>query len=185
MNYTPPYIDPRAKYVEGSHPATMEPEDLLRQCEILTGRVAGPGGQHRNKTDSAVFIRHSPTALETQATERRSQHENRRVALWRIRVKLAIRCRTAVNRDRHRPSELWCRRRQGAKLPVSPTHEDYPALLAEALDVVTARRFDIAGAAAVLGITMSQLSRLIRHEKHAFAMLNEGRESTGLPRLRS
>ncbi|MDA0802496.1 MAG: peptide chain release factor-like protein [Planctomycetota bacterium] len=185
MTYTPTYTDPRAKYVDGVHPATLEPEVLLPLCEIQTGRVSGPGGQHRNKTDSAVWIRHVATDLETQATERRSQHENRRVALWRIRVKLAIRCRTAVDRDRHKASALWCRRRQGSKLPVSATHQDYPALLAEALDVVTARRFDIAGAAAVLGVTMSQLSRLIRHEKHAFAMLNDGREATGLPRLRS
>ena len=42
-----------------------------------------------------------------------------------------------------------------------------------------------AGAAGILGVTMSQLSRLIRHERHAFAKVNEGREACGLTRLRS
>lgn len=185
MSYTPPFVDSRARYVDGPHPASLEDADLLTQCEVQTGRVSGPGGQHRNKTESAVWIRHIATDLDTQATERRSQHENRRVALRRIRLKLAIRCRTITGRDNHKPSELWRRRRQGTKLPVSHDHEDYAPLLAEALDVITARRFDIAGAAAVLGVTMSQLSRLVRHEGLAFSMLNEGRESTGLPRLRS
>lgn len=185
MSYTPPFTDTRARYVEGLHPAMLEDDALLAQCEIQTGRVSGPGGQHRNKTESAVWIRHVATDLDTQATERRSQHENRRVALRRIRLKLAIRCRTVTGRDNHRPSELWCRRRQGTKLPVAHEHEDYAPLLAEALDVITARRFDVAGAARVLGVTMSQLTRLVRHEGLAFAMLNEGRESTGLPRLRS
>ena len=68
---------------------------------------------------------------------------------------------------------------------MNPEHEDYPALLAEALDVVTVRRYDMAGAAGILGVTMSQLSRLIRHERHAFAKVNEGREACGLTRLRS
>ena len=42
----------------------------------------------------------------------------------------------------------------------------------------------MAGAAKILGITMSQLSRLVHHHPPAFAMLNEGRESVGLPPLR-
>ncbi|MDA1007822.1 MAG: peptide chain release factor-like protein [Planctomycetota bacterium] len=179
------YVDPRAKYLKGIHPATLEEETLLAQCEFRFGRVSGPGGQHRNKTETATWIKHIPTEFETQATERRSQHENKQMAIFRIRIKLAIRCRTLLDRDCHYASELWKRRRLGEKLTVNPHHEDYPALLAEALDVITARRFDVAGAAGLLGITMSQLTRLVRHEKHAFAMLNEGREQVGLVKLRS
>jgi hypothetical protein len=68
---------------------------------------------------------------------------------------------------------------------VNPEHEDFPALLSEALDVVVARRYDVAGAAGILGITMSQLTRLIRQERHAFARINEGREAIGLSKLKS
>jgi hypothetical protein len=107
------------------------------------------------------------------------------MALRRLRMRLAIRARTPTSRDGHQQSELWRRRRQGSKMPVNPEHADYPALLAEALDVVVARRFDVAGAAGVLGLTMSQLSRLVSHDRHAFARVNEGREAVGLRPLRS
>src|SRR5690606_15424292 len=132
-----------------------------------------------NKVETAVWIQHTPTGIETQATERRSQAQNRHVAIFRLRLKLAIRVRTWVSRDRHRPSALWNERRQGEKMPVNPGHRDYPALLAEALDVIVARGYDVAGAAGILGITMSQLARLVRHEKHALATVNEGRERKG------
>jgi hypothetical protein len=185
MAYRPPFVDERSILVEGQHPATLEEDAFLAQCEIETGRVSGPGGQHRNRVDTAVWIKHVPTGVETHATERRSQRQNRSMAIFRLRVKLACNVRTVVNRDRHEPSELWKRRRQGEKLPVNPENPDYPALLAEALDLIVARRYDIAGAAGILGVTMSQLTRLVRNERHAFARINEGREAIGLTRLRS
>ncbi|MFZ9914415.1 MAG: peptide chain release factor family protein [Phycisphaerales bacterium] len=185
MAYRPPYIDERAINITGPHPATLEEPVFLSQCSIETGRVAGPGGQHRNRVDTAVFIKHVPTGVETHATERRSQAQNRHKAIFRLRLKLACNVRTLTSRDRHQVSELWARRRQGEKMPVNPEHEDFPALLAEALDVIVARRYDVAGAAGLLGITMSQLTRLVRNDRRAFARINEGREAIGLPKLRS
>jgi hypothetical protein len=185
MAYRPPYIDDRVTTIEGPHPSTLEDAAFLAQCEIDTGRVSGPGGQNRNRVDTAVWIKHVPTQIDTHATERRSQAQNRHVAIFRLRLKLACKVRTITNRDAHKPSELWRTRRQGEKMPVNPEHHDYPALLAEAMDVVTARRFDVAGAAGILGITMSQLTRLIRHQRHAFALVNDGREAIGLTKLRS
>lgn len=170
--------------VKAPHPATLPDEELLKECEMRFGRSAGPGGQHRNKVETAAAFVHVPTGIKAGAGERRRQTENRSKALRRLRLKLAIGARTRVDPDRHRPSELWRSRRQGRKMSVNPHHKDYPALLAEALDVVFARRFDVAGAAGVLGITMSQLARLIRHERHAFAQINEGRAAQGLPPLR-
>lgn len=167
-----------------SHPAAIPDEDLLKQCEIAFGRTSGPGGQHRNKVETAVTITHKPTGIDGFASERRKQYENRQMALRRLRLKLAMNHRTAVHPQRHRPTELWERRRQGEKMSVNPGHKDYPALLAEALDVITARRFDVAGAAGLLGITMSQLAKLVRHEKHAFTLVNQGRTDRGLPALK-
>ena len=182
--YRPPFVDPAFRMVDAPHPATVEEDELLRECEFSTGRVGGPGGQHRNRVDTAVFVVHRPTGIEAQATERRSQAENRRMAIRRLRRKLASHVRTLASRDTHACSDLWKRRRQGNKLPVNPDHEDYPGLLAEALDLIVARRYDMAGAAALLGVTMSQLSRLVHHDKGAFAKMNAGREACGLPPLR-
>lgn len=47
--------------------------------EIRTQRGSGPGGQHRNKTDSCVFMVHRPTGISAQATGK-CQHQNRRIA---------------------------------------------------------------------------------------------------------
>ena len=171
----------RATY---AHPAALPPDTLVKQCELEFGRGSGPGGQHRNKVETAVTITHQPTGMTASATERRSQSQNRHRAIWRLRVRLAIEHREPVDRHRHQASELWRSRRQGEKLSVNPEHEDYPGLLAEALDVIMARDGDVAGAAGLLGVTMSQLVKLLRHEKHAMAMVNQERVRRGLPPLR-
>jgi hypothetical protein len=170
--------------VAAPHPATISDEALLRQCEVTFGRHSGPGGQHRNRVETAVRLAHQPTGIIGAAAERRQQTVNRSMALRRLRLKLALSVRTKVHPERHRPSELWQSRRQGRQISVNPKHRDYPALLAEALDVIVARRFDVAGAAGVLGISMSQLAKLVRHEKQAFALVNRGRTGRGLPALK-
>ncbi len=162
----------------------LSDEALLAECEVHFGRAGGPGGQHRNKVETAVSILHKPTQVLAKASERRKQFDNRRVALRRLREKLARNVRRQIDRNRYQPTELWRQRRQGERMPVNPAHRDYPALLAEALDVIVARDFDVAGAAGLLGVTMSQLARLVRHDRAAFAMVNDGRVKQGLPALK-
>jgi protein subunit release factor B len=64
-------------------------EALLAECEVAFFTGGGPGGQHRNKTESAVRLLHRPTGLLVTATERRSQAQNRAAALERLRERLA------------------------------------------------------------------------------------------------
>ncbi|MGC3996638.1 MAG: peptide chain release factor-like protein [Anaeromyxobacter sp.] len=63
-------------------------EALLAQCEETFFVASGPGGQHRNKTESGVRLVHGPTGLVVTATERRSQLQNRGAALERLRERL-------------------------------------------------------------------------------------------------
>lgn len=166
------------------HPATLSDEELVKQCDWTFDRSSGPGGQHRNKVETAAMLVHKPSGISASAGERRRQIENRSKALKRLRLKLAIHVRSNPRPKYYTPSELWISRRQGKQLSINPDHRDYPALLAEALDLVVARKFDVAGAAGVLGVSMSQLAKLIRHNKHAFALINEGRTARGLPALK-
>lgn len=61
---------------------------LLGECEETFFTAGGPGGQHRNKTESAVRLVHRPTGVTVTATERRSQAQNRAAALARLRERL-------------------------------------------------------------------------------------------------
>jgi hypothetical protein len=69
---------------------------LLAQCAVDTYRASGPGGQKRNKTSSAVRLRHGPSGLQVIAEESRSQHENRARALKRLRQTFFLRLRAEV-----------------------------------------------------------------------------------------
>jgi protein subunit release factor B len=63
-------------------------DDLLRECEIETFRASGPGGQHVNKTESAVRLRHTPSGLVVTSQQERSQHRNKALCLQKLRKKI-------------------------------------------------------------------------------------------------
>src|SRR6516165_5325240 len=72
---------------------------LLAQCAVDTYRASGPGGQKRNKTSSAVRLRHPPSGLLVIAEESRSQHENRARALRRLRQALYLKWRDELSAE--------------------------------------------------------------------------------------
>ncbi|MBM3970558.1 MAG: peptide chain release factor-like protein [Planctomycetes bacterium] len=165
------------------HPAALDSKDLLRVCSQRRTRRSGPGGQHRNKVETAVVLVHDPTGIQAEANERRSQSENREIALFRLRVRLAVEFRTVRSFDAI-PSELWRSRCRGGRISVNPTHLDFPALLAEALDVLTLCDFNQASAAISLGCSGSQLVKLLKEERSAFELLNRERATRGMLRLK-
>lgn len=166
-----------------SHPASLEPTALLRECSERRLRRSGPGGQNRNKVETAVVLRHEPTGIEAEANERRSQAENRQVALSRLRIRLAVEFRT-VRLAESMPSDLWQSRCRNGRVSVNPSHPDFPMLLAEALDVLAMCGFEHLSSASLLGCTGSQLVKLLKDERSAFDRLNRERVARGMPRLK-
>jgi len=66
----------------------MDLEELEQQCDIEFARTGGPGGQHRNKAETAVRVTHRPTGIVIVASEHRSQYRNRLAALQRLEERL-------------------------------------------------------------------------------------------------
>ncbi|ACG74706.1 Class I peptide chain release factor [Anaeromyxobacter sp. K] len=79
---------PEALRAEARRALALSDEALLAECDESFFVGGGPGGQHRNKTESGVRLVHRPTAITVTATERRSQLQNRGAALERLRARL-------------------------------------------------------------------------------------------------
>ncbi|HMC10717.1 MAG TPA: peptide chain release factor-like protein [Pirellulaceae bacterium] len=165
------------------HPAALPPDVLLADCDVERTRRGGPGGQHRNKVETAVVIKHQPTGVQGAASERRSQDLNRQAAVQRLRVNLALKVRQPVEPGQS-SSEAWHSRVRARQIAVSSNHADFPALLAEALDRLTACDWEVATAAACLGVTTSQLTKFLQREPEAGALLNRQRAARQLRPLR-
>lgn len=163
------------------HPSCQSTKSLLRECQITRTRAGGPGGQHRNKVESAIVVTHS-SGIAGQASERRSQHENRNVAVFRLRVNLAIQLRCEPPQPS--PDSLWESRCRGGKISVAADNDDFPCLLAQALDFVVQENYQLADAAKKLGCSTSQLIKLLKIENLAFQMVNSERKKIGLSTLK-
>ena len=165
------------------HPAALDGEQLLAECDMRRLRRSGPGGQHRNKVETAVVLHHRPTGVSAEANERRSQAENRSAALFRLRVNLALQVRRMCG-PRYAPSTLWQSRCAGGRISVNESHADFPAVLAEALDVIASREAEVKTAATTLGCTASQLVKLLKRQSRALALVNRWRSERDLHPLK-
>jgi protein subunit release factor B len=79
-------------------------EALERDCDLEFFIAGGPGGQHRNKVETAVRLTHRPSGLVVTATERRSQSANRDAAYERMAEKLEAMQRVKKKRRATKPS---------------------------------------------------------------------------------
>jgi hypothetical protein len=150
---------------------------LLAQCEVDTYRASGPGGQKRNKTSSAVRLRHQPSGLMVIAEESRSQHQNRQRALARMRQALFLEIRQDLPKEqlqagglRAALQEIWPS--SNSRLALARKDARFWPAVGLVLDVLQAAEARVSTAACALGISTANLVDFLRMDSKVWQEAN-------------
>ncbi len=158
----------------------MDDSALLAQCDVNLYKASGPGGQHRNKVTSAVRLVHRASGIGAGASESRSQHENRRMALRRLRMQIACKVRRPLDAETCLEGR-WIRptvvaeclftvrggqARGRGRLEIGRKDHRFWEVAACLLDLLEAFDGRLAEAAKPLGITTSNLATVLQSDRH-------------------
>jgi hypothetical protein len=165
---------------------------LLAQCDLHTYKSSGPGGQHRNKVSSAVRLMHRPTHISAHGDDSRSQHDNKRLAIHRLRMNIALQVRRQIDKSMSHlpPVVAQCRfkprgRGDDAPMRLEVGRKDFRfwQVAAFVLDVLEACEGRMADTAALIGITTGNLSDMLNSDRHLLGAAQVIRKTYGLKPL--
>jgi hypothetical protein len=152
-------------------------EELLRSCRFDHFRGPGPGGQKRNKTSNSVRITHPPTGLSVIAGESRSLQENRLRAVRRLKLRLAVEVRHAIDPRGWEPPAWFGQVVQLGRLAVSHRNEHYARTAALVLDLLDARKGSVGDVAKLLSVSTSSVVKFLESEPSLWTAANALRKS--------
>lgn len=158
-------------------------EELLADCDVETFRGSGPGGTKSDTTESAVRLRHQPTGVTVKAAEARSQHDNRRKALRRLRIQYAATVRHDVDPERVSVPDPLDQYLDDA-LRVNTSNPHFPFWVKLVLDVLAATRARLGETAGVFDISTNQLVTFLARDDTVWERANRLREEYDHGRLR-
>ena len=170
--------------------AGLGDKELLAQCALDTYRASGPGGQKRNKTSSAVRLRHPASGLLVIAEESRSQHENKARALKRLRQALYLKLREAIPAEERTPERLALRadyataRDVEGRLHLGAKDGRFWPAVGVVLDVLAAFEGRLSDAAEALGTTTANLGDFLMTDEKVWEQVNQLRTHFGHKPLR-
>ncbi len=175
-------MTPRLSRQTWSH--LTEPQ-LLAQCEVDTYRASGPGGQKRNKTSSAVRLRHPPTGLLVIAEESRSQHANKAKALKRLRRALFLDWRDPID-----PADVATHPDLagvivGGRLDAAVKSVPFWPAAGVLLDLLDAVGAQVSTAAAALGVTTANVVEFLQSDPRLWQSANRLRVAHGRKPLKA
>jgi peptide chain release factor-like protein len=157
--------------------------ELARECELDRFRGSGPGGQKRNKTESAVRLRHLPTGLVGLASDSRSQAENRMRALRRLREHAVVELRDAVGVDGYQAPAALAALVAAGTAPRGPRQRqqaEYLLGMAQLLDLFAATGCSVSETGRRLGLSTGATSKLLLGDQRIGAAANQLRAARGM-----
>jgi hypothetical protein len=165
---------------------SLSDSQLLAQCAVDTYRASGPGGQKRNKTSSAVRIRHAASGIIVIAEESRSQHENRAKALERLRQAFFLKIRDPLATEAIAGHTEYkdARDREG-RLDLGRRDARFWPAVGVVLDVLQQQQARVSAAASLLGISTANLLAFLQTSPKVWEQANLMRAQFGHKPLRS
>ena len=162
---------PRGKY----ELLALSDEELMKECRFDAMRGTGPGGQKRNKTSSAARVTHLESGLSAFDDVTRSQHQNLKHALDKLRGEIA------VNLLPGEGESTPC-------IPLAPVPKpnsrNYFLWLGRIFDALLATDFQMPEAAARFECSPSHLIRIVAKDEFAWQKLAEARQRRKMTPLR-
>ena len=144
--------------------------EFVRLCTLDFFKSSGAGGQHRNKTSSAVRVTHKETGLSAEDCTERSQHRNRSNAVQKLKLLIALNIRQSSGNDLPR-------------MECSLSAPDYPLFVAQVFDILEACGYDHKNSAARCGISSSAFLKKLFRDPTVWQEFSRRREALGLPKL--
>ena len=159
-------------------PYRLAETDLLAACQVEAFRSRGPGGQHVNRTESAVRLTHRASGVQVQCQDHRERGRNLTEALRHLRLRLACQIRGGTQVEWATP---WLR---NGRFLIGAQASAYAEVVAVALDNLADQQGDLALAAARLGSSSSQLAKLLSADKEVHQAANAVRAVHGKGTIR-
>ncbi len=141
----------------------LDDEALLKQCKEDRYKSGGPGGQRRNKVETALKLHHEPSGASVHANDSRYLQRNRLSAVRHLRERIAIESRSPFSLETPNiPGEFTEHIGPKRTFSINRKNVVYPIIVATSLDALEAADGSYAKAAKALGVTTSQLVKFLK-----------------------
>ena len=163
--------------------------DLLNQCEIHIYKASGPGGQHRNKVSSAIRLHHKATGITATANDSRSQHDNKKRAITRMRMNLAVRLRKPIDLENFELPEVMkdyifipkkTASQSSHKLQIGRKDKKFWTIAAVLLDMLAGAQGKLGDVAKTLQISTGNLTKVFKIDRHLIEAVQNIRKKNSL-----
>lgn len=151
---------------------TQSDEHFILDCIQDFYKSTGNGGQKKNKTSSSVRLIHKPTGLSATSGDRRSQKENKTLALRRLRLNLAFSLREPFTFS----TEL--------QLNMNEKNPQFPMLVALLIDALQQTEWKVSETAQLIQSTTGQLIKCLKKHPTLWQFVNQQRQKVALTPLK-